>query len=132
MRGIDEQALADWREKARSAYEKASQEKASAFVGAIRTSGERARQCAERVRPLLASLVSGYRMGLQRIERALEQNGLEPIPAVGEPFDPERMEVLEAVEGTGHAPGEVLDEVRRGYLWRGRLFRFAQVRVARS
>jgi len=25
----------------------------------------------------------------------------------------------------------VIEEVRRGYLWRGRLFRFAQVRVAR-
>ena len=27
---------------------------------------------------------------------------------------------------------DVLEEVRRGYLWRGRVFRFAQVRVARS
>jgi molecular chaperone GrpE len=71
-------------------------------------------------------------MGLQRLERALSQHGLEAIPAAGEPFDPERMEVLEAVDGTGRPPGEVLAEVRRGYLWRGRVFRYAQVRVARS
>ncbi|MBI1917737.1 MAG: nucleotide exchange factor GrpE, partial [Planctomycetes bacterium] len=47
-------------------------------------------------------------------------------------FDPERMEVLEAVANTGRPPAEVIEEVRRGYLWRGRVFRFAQVRVARS
>src|SRR5262249_42813353 len=80
----------------------------------------------------LGSLVTGYRMGLQRVERALEQQGLEPILVTGTPFDPERMEVLEAVADTGRPPGEVIEEVRRGYLWRGRVFRFAQVRVARS
>jgi molecular chaperone GrpE len=71
-------------------------------------------------------------MGLQRIERALEQHGLEAISAAGRAFDPERMEVLEAVDQSGRPPGEVLEEIRRGYLWRGRVFRYAQVRVARS
>jgi len=71
-------------------------------------------------------------MSVQRVERALRQQGLEPIPAVGEPFDPERMEVVEAATGTGRPSGEVLEEVRRGYLWNGRVFRYAQVRVARS
>jgi len=93
---------------------------------------ERGREGVKRVRQLLGSLVTGYRMGLQRVERALEQQGLEPIFATGTPFDPERMEVLEAVADTGRPPGEVIEEVRRGYLWRGRVFRFAQVRVARS
>ena len=93
---------------------------------------ERGQQSVERVRQLLGSLVAGYRMGLQRIERILVQYDLEPIPAAGTLFDPERMEVLEAVENTGRPTGEVLEEVRRGYLWRGRVFRFAQVRVARS
>src|SRR5437764_719189 len=91
---------------------------------------ERGRQGVDRVRQLLSSLVTGYRMGLQRVERALAQQGLEPILATGTPFDPERMEVLEAVANTGRPPGEVIEEVRRGYLWRGRVFRFAQVRVA--
>jgi molecular chaperone GrpE len=96
---------------------------------------ERARRAAEgveRVRQLLASLATGYTMSLQRVERTLRQHGLEPIAAVGQPFDPERMEVVEAVAGSGRPGGEVLDEVRRGYLWNGRVFRFAQVRVAKS
>jgi molecular chaperone GrpE len=92
----------------------------------------RQREAAERARQMLASVVAGYTMSLQRVERALREHGLEAIPAAGEPFDPECMEVLEAVPDSGRPPGEVLDEVRRGYLWRGRVFRAAQVRVSRS
>ena len=80
----------------------------------------------------LSALLTGYTMSLQRVDRALKQHGLEPIPAVGQVFDPERMEALEAVPGTGRASGEVMDEIRRGYLWNGRIFRFAQVRVAKD
>ena len=41
------------------------------------------------------------------------------------------MEVVEVVPGPGRASTEVIEEVRRGYRWRGRVFRFAQVRVAK-
>lgn len=87
---------------------------------------------AERIRQMLTSLLTGYAMSLQRLERTLEQHDLEAIPTVGEIYDPEQMEVLEAVTSSGRPSGEVLEEVRRGYLWNGRVFRYAQVRVARS
>ena len=87
---------------------------------------------AERVRQAVGSLVTGYGMSLQRVERALQQHGLEAIPVVGEPFDPEQMEVVEAVTGSNRPSGEVLEEVRRGYLWNDRVFRYAQVRVAKN
>jgi molecular chaperone GrpE len=83
------------------------------------------------VRNFLASVITGYTMGLQRIDRALTQQGLEVIDCVGEPFDPECMEVVEVVTEPGRAGTEVLEETRRGYLWNGRLFRHSQVRVAR-
>ena len=82
--------------------------------------------------PGIDPLATGYTMSRQRVERALQQHGLEPIPAVGEPFDPEQMEVLEVVTDSGRTSGEVVEEVRRGYLWNGRIFRFAQVRVAKT
>jgi len=91
-----------------------------------------AAQLADRAPQMLASILTGYTMSRQRVERALQQHGLEPIPAAGEQFDPERMEVLEVVTDSGRPSGEVVGEVRRGYLWRGRVFRFAQVRVAKS
>ena len=90
-----------------------------------------ARDSAERVRQMLASLVTGYTMSLQRVERALRQHGLDAIPTTQARFDPERMEVVEAVADSGRSAGEVIEEVRRGYLWNGRVFRYAQVRVAK-
>jgi molecular chaperone GrpE len=84
----------------------------------------------EPVRQALDGLANGYRMSLQRIERALTKHGLEAIPTVGQPFDPEAMEALDKVVASGRPPGEVVEEVRRGYRLRGRVFRVAQVRVA--
>jgi molecular chaperone GrpE len=84
-----------------------------------------------RHRQILDALLVGYQMSMQRIDRALEQHGLESIACAGAPFDPEMMEVAEVVREQGRAGTIVLDEIRRGYRWRGRLFRYAQVRVAK-
>ena len=48
------------------------------------------------------------------------------------PFDPESMEAVEATADSGRPDGEVLAMMRRGYRRDGRVFRFAQVRVAKS
>lgn len=93
---------------------------------------EQALRACEQVRAALDALVAGYRLSLQRVERALAQQGLEAIPAVGRPFDPEQMEALGWVAGSGRPAGEVVEEARRGYRWQGRVFRYAQVRVARD
>jgi molecular chaperone GrpE len=93
--------------------------------------GGQVREQKRRVRQFFASVVTGYTMGLQRIDRALEQHDLVPIICVGEPFDPEYMEVVEVVNDPERSGTEVLEEVRRGYLWHDRLFRYALVRVAR-
>jgi molecular chaperone GrpE len=92
----------------------------------------KARQTAEQARSALAAIVTGYTMSIQRIERALRQHGLEAIPTVGAVYNPDWMEAVEAVPGTGRPNNEVIEEVRRGYLWNGRMFRVAQVRVARG
>lgn len=79
----------------------------------------------------LESSLEGVRLGLQRLDRALERQGLTLVPAVGHAFDAETMQAIEAVEGTGLPHGTVTDEVRRGYLRDGVVFRFAQVKVAK-
>jgi molecular chaperone GrpE len=132
VRGIEQSRLDEWQQRTRTALEEETAAQHQKHQATQQDRYRQAQEGVERVRQLLASLVAGYRMGLQRIERALQQNGLEAIPAVGRPFDPERMEVLEAVDNSGRPAGEVLEEVRRGYWWRGRIFRYAQVRVARS
>jgi molecular chaperone GrpE len=85
-----------------------------------------------RLRHSLDSVLAGYAMSSQRLQRTLDQLGMEPVPAVGEAFDPEVMEVVEVVVEPERFGTIVLDEVRRGYLWRGRVLRYAQVRVAKG
>lgn len=85
-----------------------------------------------RARDVLQSVLAGYTMSLQRLDRAFAQYGLMPIQAIGAAFDPDRMEAIDIVTGTGKASGEVVEEIRRGYLWQGSLFRTAQVRVAKE
>src|SRR5262245_26564357 len=56
---------------------------------------QEAEAAAAHVWNLIEALVIGYTMSLQRVERAMQQQGLEPISCVGLPFDPEQMEVVE-------------------------------------
>jgi molecular chaperone GrpE len=79
----------------------------------------------------LESSLEGLRLGLQRLDRALERQGLVAVPAIGQLFDAETMQAVEAVEGTGQPHGTVIEEVRRGYHRNGAVFRFAQVKVAK-
>jgi len=89
-------------------------------------------QVVETFEPLLAGLGDGYAISLRRIERLLPQYDLEAIPTVGHAFDPELMEAVEVVERpAGTASGAVVEEVRRGWLRAGVVFRFALVKVAR-
>jgi molecular chaperone GrpE len=86
---------------------------------------------AEQIGRILESALAGLAMGLQRTERAMRQFELESIQAVGRPFDAERMEAVEVISNSNQPAGEVIDELRRGYMWKGKVFRFAQVRVAK-
>ena len=83
----------------------------------------------EHLRDLVNGISDGYTMSLRRVERAWPALDIVPIPCVGLPFDPETMEAVELVDGS--PSGHVVEEVRRGYRWHGKLFRFAQVKVAR-
>lgn len=66
---------------------------------------------------------------LQLVE-AMAKEGLQPIEAVGAPFDPSRHEAVEMVAAPGQPAGVVLEEMQKGYLLKDRLVRPALVRVA--
>jgi len=84
-----------------------------------------------KLKQLAAAAADGYSLSLRRVERLLPELQLEAIRCVGEPFDPETMEAVEVVGDTGQPSGTVIEAVRPGYLRDGKLFRFAQVKVAR-
>ncbi len=62
----------------------------------------------------------------------LEQQGLAPVPAVGEVFDPARHEAVEQVVSEEYPDNTVIEELRRGYYFQGKLLRAALVKVARN
>lgn len=70
-------------------------------------------------------LLSGMIGTREQLLKALEQEGLEVIPTIDEPFDPEIHEPVGAPEGSG--PFVVAEELRRGYRLGGKVLRPALV-----
>ena len=60
---------------------------------------------------------------------ALEHEGLERIDPVGVPFDPTVHEAVAHEPGDGKGGPEVVEVMRAGYLWKGRVLRPAMVKV---
>jgi molecular chaperone GrpE len=75
----------------------------------------------------LESMLDGFRLSVERLERGLTRFGVEPVAAVGAPVDPEEMEVVQVAFDPNQQSHVVLDEVRRGYRRHGRVYRYAQV-----
>lgn len=86
-------------------------------------------------RALETSDSEGLRAGVEMIYRQLGSKlaaaGVEPLPAVGEPFDPAMHEAVAVWESPEHEVETVTDELRRGYRYHGTVLRAARVRVSR-
>ncbi|WP_425617837.1 nucleotide exchange factor GrpE [Anatilimnocola sp. NA78] len=80
---------------------------------------------------LLAALVDGYRLIQKRLAQSLQVAGISRIRTVGQLVDPEQMVVLEVVDSERYPAETVCEEIRSGYLWKGRLLRCAEVRATR-
>jgi molecular chaperone GrpE len=70
-------------------------------------------------------LLSGMINTREQLLKALEAEGLEVVPSIGEPFDPEIHEPAGAPSGSGNLA--VSQELRRGYRLKGRVLRPAMV-----
>jgi molecular chaperone GrpE len=74
--------------------------------------------------------VKGVRIIHQRLITLLETNGVSSFESIGTPFNHNLQEAVAMAKNEGSEPGNVVDELRRGYLWNNEVLRFAQVRVA--
>jgi molecular chaperone GrpE len=97
------------------------------------TSAELFRQhVADLHRRIMLPLLEGYELIYQRLERTLVQLDIERIECLGQPVDPTLMTVVELVDDPTAEPETVVQVVRPGYVWAGRLIRYAEVRAARQ
>lgn len=82
--------------------------------------------------PEAGSLLAGFRMTAQQIEKLLGDHGCRPIETDGQPFDPEVHEAILHQPVEGVPDGQVVGAVSRGYRLHDRVVRPAQVIVARK
>ena len=75
-----------------------------------------------------------YREGVEllykQLGNTLAKLGVAPIEALGERFDPNRHEALIREENPDYPENTVIEVLREGYLYKDRLLRPAQVKVA--
>jgi molecular chaperone GrpE len=77
-------------------------------------------------------LRSGLELIYRQFQDVLQKMGVQAIESVGKPFDPRVHEAIEMVDTNEAVDHHVLDELQRGYNYKGRLLRPAMVRVARN
>lgn len=82
-------------------------------------------------RAFAATMAEGLAMNLRRLDEILARRGVEPLPALGRAFDPHRMHAAELASDPQRRVGEVLAELRPGFLLDGELLRSAEVVVNR-
>ncbi len=72
----------------------------------------------------------GIALALRHLVNALEAKGMKPIEAIGQPFDPRFHEAMGIVPAPGKAPGTVVTELKKGYVFHDRVLRPARVQIA--
>jgi len=78
------------------------------------------------------SIRRGILIVRQMLMKAMEENGIERIDALGKLFDPMVHEAIAHEETTKFPPDTVSEVMQPGYIHRGALVRAAQVKVARA
>ena len=74
--------------------------------------------------------VSGMDMVYKQLVKALADMGVEPIEAVGKPFDPNLHNAVMHVEDENLGENIVAQEFQKGYLYHGSVVRHSMVQVA--
>lgn len=74
-------------------------------------------------------LLEGVTMVQKNLGSALESEGLQRIKAVGEAFNPASHEAVDKVQGTKKGEDIVVEEMRKGYSFKGKVLRPSAVKV---
>ena len=74
--------------------------------------------------------VKGVRLVYEALVKSLADHGAEPFDSLGKPLDTERMEAIAQLPSADVAEGLVSNEVKRGWMLKGKVLRAAQVVVS--
>ena len=80
----------------------------------------------------LESLKEGVEMIQKQFSTFLKNQKVEPIEAIGKPFDPTLHEVLNQQESEEHEENTVIEQYSRGYTLNGRILRPTKVVISKK
>jgi molecular chaperone GrpE len=79
---------------------------------------------------------NAYKRGIElihgKLHDLLKKYGVQPIEALGKDFDPNVHQAVIHEVSPDHREGEVIGELRRGYVMKDRLLRPSMVKVAKA
>ncbi|MBN1827771.1 MAG: nucleotide exchange factor GrpE [Deltaproteobacteria bacterium] len=78
------------------------------------------------------AFLEGFKLIRDKVIAVLGKFGVEPIEALGKPFDPNYHEAMMQVETDRHDHNFIVEEYEKGYLLNGRLLRPSKVSVAKN
>lgn len=78
------------------------------------------------------NLSKGLEMVIKKVHKIMEEEGVEPIEAVGKTFDPQYHEAFAIEENSEYPADTIVEEMRRGYMMHGRVIRPSLVKVNKS
>ncbi|MFC5532101.1 nucleotide exchange factor GrpE [Cohnella yongneupensis] len=76
------------------------------------------------------SFAKGVDMIYRQLSQVLEAEGLKPMDAVGQPFDPEHHQAIMQVESDEYEEGTVVEVIQSGYWLKDKVIRPAMVKVS--
>lgn len=76
------------------------------------------------------SYAEGIEMIYKQLMKTLEDAGVEAIEAVGQQFDPNLHNAVMHMDDDSYGENEIIQELQKGYKYRGTVVRFSMVQVA--
>lgn len=80
--------------------------------------------------PAVTQWIEGLSVVQKNFKKALQELGVEEISTVGA-FNPELQEAVAQIDSVGHKSGQIVDVVSKGYKFKDKVIKYAQVVVAK-
>lgn len=76
------------------------------------------------------AVVQGVEMTLAKLQKILKNEGVSPIESLGKPFDASKHNAVARVEKEDVEGCQIIEEIRKGYIMKGKVIRPSIVKVA--
>jgi len=76
--------------------------------------------------------VEGLNVIIKNIESILDNYEVKAIEAEGKELDPKLHEVVQEIEDNNHEEGTIVKEIAKGYIIRGKVFKYSKVCVSKK